>query len=282
MPAYPSTLPSPMGSFSGDAETTLRTFVSQSKRVRRFGHGNKILFNGTFSWTFLPSEYASFVTWWATTLLSGTLTFTLDMTTGGSVQNHVCQFISIPRMTRDCDVYKVSAKVKILTRPSGVSSTWFATFRGPPATFPYTEVGFPQMAYAAEAAQSFLATSGVPNVATTSAAVGTNYTFKWVLTGTAFDYLIEWYIKALRFGQAKFVASFGELGTQLYTVADELSFDLSGLNFEATMRVQGIAYDTSTALDYVFNRAEDYSTVDRWINRAEDVAPDRKINRGQP
>lgn len=269
-----------MGSFSGKVDTTLRTFTSASGRSRRTGGTINAVYPVTFEWAFLPEEYATFYTWWKVTQNSGSLPFTIDMRTGASILTHTCQFTELPAIRRSTGLWRVTVDAKIVARPSGISPSWVLPFVGPPATFPYSEVGFPQMSYGSKVAQNFVTTDGLSEAAVPTQQVGTDFSLSWVLTGTAFDYLLEWYSKALRFGQAKFVASFGEIGTKLFTVVDEASFNLSGMNYKFSLKVQGVDYASSGSTGYIINRAEDF-TVDRWINRAEDSAADRKINKGQ-
>lgn len=280
---FPSSVPGPMSTLMLKGDTTLRTFRSQTGRARRFGHTGAMLLRGTFSWDFLPDEYAAFIAWWRDDQSSGALPFSITMTTGAAAGTHTAQFVGLPRTRRSDGGYAVSIPTVVLTRPAGVAGGWAAGLSGPPASFPYTEVGFPEMAFSAEPAQNFLATTGYPEARAANVAVGQDYNLRWQLSPTEFDYFVEWYKICLRFGQAKFVATFGELGTLLFTLVSDVSLSIEGMAFSASLDVQATTYDPSVHISYVYNRAEDYaSTADRWINKAEDVSPDRIINQGQP
>lgn len=280
MAAYPSSIPSPMGSIAGKVLSELNTFTSESKRRIRTGPACAMLMPCTFSWYFLPDEFATFLNWWKVTQNYGASPFTIDMLFGGSSRTITAQFTDTPKIQRATQGWRVTVPTTIIVRPSGVSASWVSPFLGPPATFPYAEAGIPQMGYTSEEAQNLLATDGYPYVAAASMPVGTDYSFTWVLTGLAFDYILEWYSKALRFGQRKFVASFGDLGAKLYTVVSDAQFSVNGVDFRFSLKVQATDYAASGGLGYVFNRAQDYA-VDIWTNRAEDSAADRKINEGQ-
>lgn len=280
---FPPTVPGPMTSLSLDVQTTLKAYRSETGRVRRFGHTGRMLFRGTFTWNFTPTEYAEFIAWWLDDQISGTLPFTIVLTTGALPGDHTAQFVGLPKVSRREYGYDVAVPTVVLTRPSGVAGAWAPAFSGPPALFPYTEVGFPEMAFSRTPAQNFLATSGYPVATVAGRAIGQDYSLQWQLSPTEFDYFVEWYKTCLRFGQAKFIATFGELGTLLFTVVSDVSLSIEGMAFSASLDVQATTYDPSVHISYVYNRAEDYAgTADRWINKAEDVSPDRIINQGQP
>jgi len=280
---FPPTVPGPMASLSLDVQTTLKAYKSETGRIRRFGNTGRMLFRGTFSWDFTPDEYTAFIAWWKDEQISGTLPFSITLTTGATAGTHTAQFVGLPKVSRSEHGYTVAIPTVVLTRPSGVAGGWATAFSGPPALFPYTEVGFPEMAFARTPAQNFLATSGYPVATVTCFAIGQDYNLQWQLSPTEFDYFVEWYKICLRFGQAKFVATFGELGTLLFTVVSDVSLSIEGMAFSAMLEVQATDYDPSVHISYVYNRAEDYAGIaDRWINKAEDVSPDRIINQGQP
>lgn len=285
MPAgiFPTDVPGPMFSLGLSGETTLRTFRAQTGRVRRFGHTGAMLLRGTFSWDFTVEEYNAFELWRTTEQGDGEGAFTITLTTGATALPHVARFTGLPRYTRSSSGFSVKIPVVITSRPSGVSNTWHVTYDGPPALFPYTEIGSPEMRYSESIAQNFVATSGFPFSAAQNEAVGQDLSLAWVLSPTEFDYFVEWYRTCLRFGQTKFIATFGELGTLLFTITDDVAFTIDGVSFAATLKAQATVYDPTKAIDYVYNRAEDYAGIaDRWINKAEDVTPDRIINQGQP
>ena len=271
-------LPSPHTRLSISVETGTSVQRMITRAIRRSGVNGKLMFAGTFSWTFLDDEFSEWLTWWQTDLVNGTLPFTANICTGASELPHLCQFISSYSIKRDTGVYEVSAEVKILTRPTGVPGSWDADLYGPPTLFPSDLVPSPQWGYGKAPEASFVATTGVSTAAQLAASRGVELDLSWRLDGTAFDYLVDWLQHTLAGARRKFVLSFPGIGPWVCQILSDPSLQIDGVDFQAKMTVQAVDRTVPSSV-YLFDKDEG-TMFDYITDVSEDVIADSLVDLG--
>jgi hypothetical protein len=69
------------------------------------------------NWTLSPGEYEFFMGWWEHALSLGTRPFSIEMATGETFGEHLCQFVDDPESSAVGYFWKVSLNTVIYRKP---------------------------------------------------------------------------------------------------------------------------------------------------------------------
>lgn len=112
-----SVLPLPQADYGAKVQTNTvsTTFTSGRVRRRRMGYGK--YHAAKLTWLLSPEEYEFFMGWWEHALSLGTRPFSIEMATGATLGEHLCQFVNDPESTLSDYFWKVSLDTVIYRKP---------------------------------------------------------------------------------------------------------------------------------------------------------------------
>lgn len=116
--AFPAdSLPLPQADYSAKVQTNTAqtTFTSGRVRRRRMGWGK--YHTVKLTWLLSPEEYELFMGWWEHGLSLGVRPFSIDMATGATFGEHLCQFVDDPESTLVDYFWKVSMPTVVYRKP---------------------------------------------------------------------------------------------------------------------------------------------------------------------
>jgi hypothetical protein len=231
--------PQVSANFRGLAPVETVTFASG--RSRRVSRGTQAFYlDATFQWTFTYEEYEAFVAWWDADLAYGTLPTTVIAPWGDTAQEHSFVFTGKYSVTRDDFSMKVSAPVRITDFHTTIYTAFGDLYQTAPIEYP-TEIPVPQMDVREKVAQLRTDIKGNAGGASSPLAFrGWTLDLSWSLSGLELDQFVVWFANCLRCGQRKFKSAIGPLPEMVYTVLEEPTISISGVDRKVSMTVQAV------------------------------------------